>query len=836
MSTPDAITTTPTPRRSRYCRWASRILLVLLLSVLVAYWLVPVLIKRSIESRLRDAGVIGPVVTINHLGLWESRASLVTGDGLLRVPSLTVTYTPGDLYRGRVRHISVDGAEWHVRVAAEGVSLGGLKPRAADEPSSPLLPIARPPFDSFAVSATLVVDAAGRQWHVPVNLTTAQLQNGMAVHVVSDSLLGALHGSVEANYGETVLAAQASFEDAAGLSKLQAHLTHDASETRIRLAIEPDEPHTWRLPWVAVSASSPKLAAEVALNPQGEVASLEATLTAAELGFADHFVREPTLTARVKPPGDGASRLSLNHAELSVVLTGKRGHQSSSPEAAQTLKEINAGGSLTFARDDRVFMLTFESDTYELGTLQFAGMTVVLPRVGFRGTARVAPLDPETPYSVVGSVDLEHASLEHEASRFRLEDVTAHVPIAFGQARREKGSLHIGRIELAGVSFDGVPGELHIDKNGVSAVLEGTLTGSTEAGQAVSPTDLPRVRGGFTVRLVDASPFVEARVELPEWKTGNPFLLAHYFPLLKGWEIGGTFSAAAQVTYSHGRAGAAAELAVSDATVTHPAAELELSGVAIKLKADSLMPLSTPGAQRLTVGRLKYGKVELNNLLVEARVESLDSIFIERAQWNMGAKGGFGAYAFRVDPRSPRIETELFVRDMQLQEWLRLFGGERVTAQGVLSGRVPITLDPLSMDRVLSLGRGFIHAAPGNGSIVVGERKLVEDVVKQSNVALPAVQGVDMNKALIDALTDFVYGSLAFELVPGDDGVTLVVNIAGRGRQSNPPINFQGITINVPGFDKLINHAWREHAGISESIDRGLERLYGPTPPKEKRP
>jgi hypothetical protein len=70
---------------------------------------------------------------------------------------------------------------------------------------------------------------------------------------------------------------------------------------------------------------------------------------------------------------------------------------------------------------------------------------------------------------------------------------------------------------------------------------------------------------------------------------------------------------------------------------------------------------------------------------------------------------------------------------------------------------------------------------------------------------------------LVNALKDFAYRELSFDLIPRDDGLTLQVHVAGKGRKVPQEID---LTARFHGFDQLVDLALDFQSGLTRAKDR----------------
>ncbi len=160
------------PRRwvRRLRRGAEVFLVVLALAVVLWFTFIAGIVEGIVISKLADIGLSPASLRVIRVTPWQLDArSLVIGDnGQMNVADLHVTYSPGDLWSGRVDRVELTGVEWLIRYDGGKLDLG---------PLANLLTADDKPADDDAGaglshlvlrSSRVVLDLGGWRWVVPV--------------------------------------------------------------------------------------------------------------------------------------------------------------------------------------------------------------------------------------------------------------------------------------------------------------------------------------------------------------------------------------------------------------------------------------------------------------------------------------------------------------------------------------------------------------------------------------------------------------------------------------------------------------------------------------------
>lgn len=145
---------------SRKFRWLLTGVILLGAAAIIGWFgVAPLYVRSVITQALHDAGVDASSFELSSLGPTQAFVHQVRlgSPQWLSVESIDLTYSPLSLWRGRVKAISLDGVEWHIRVRDGNVDFG---PRFGSSSSAATDDL---PFDLLDIrNATLRIEQGGQ--------------------------------------------------------------------------------------------------------------------------------------------------------------------------------------------------------------------------------------------------------------------------------------------------------------------------------------------------------------------------------------------------------------------------------------------------------------------------------------------------------------------------------------------------------------------------------------------------------------------------------------------------------------------------------------------------
>lgn len=433
------------------------------------------------------------------------------------------------------------------------------------------------------------------------------------------------------------------------------------------------------------------------------------------------------------------------------------------------------------------------------------------------GASIVAEFAGARPPQVEAVVQVQAGRLEHRDLGLVLSGIDVRLPVAINTSAAQKPQdFTISNISYKGREFPPLTGMAAAAREGLELTARWPLTS-----QATTDAHLQLAPGTFG-----------ATAKLPPTDLAGLKPLLGEFIDLTGVEIAGRVRGELAIKTVFGDLRPRLQIGLENVRYHNVEAQTTLDGVTGEIVLDNLNPLTTPGGQRLRIERLQQGKIELTDGTIAFRVESPDRLFIEETDWTLGQAGRITAHAIRYDRDMPIIETELFIDDLNLEDWLSVLTDEKVTATGKLYGRVPLRIRARGGRYQVAFGEGFLYSTPGpagTGTLRIPDAAEVSRMLAQADPRFTTEpQLVAVRDRLASALTDFEYSMFRFDLIPREDrSVTLRARTRGKGRGPDGQ-EVDNLTININNFGQAANMALFGQWLLGEGIEQRLEEFFSP--------
>lgn len=773
-------------RRIRW--WVLGLFLVLGIGIVGLVHYLPSLARPIVQSAAADLGLVGLDLQFDAIGWRRATLSNVTvgrgdeaGDAL-SVGRVDLTYTPLDLWAGRIGTVSVDDMVVRGRLVDGAADFGGL---------NPLIDRLTAPGDP---------SASVEQTSVP--LDRVDLRNGTLLLETPDGdLQVGLDGAFEVAPDTSALAAgfdvRLSGDLASGGGRMDA--TSDVGGQVLRITSFNLESDHDRLPG-KISLSG--VDAEMRL---GKAGTAEASI-AGDLAFAER-PGQPLPVTYASAPVDLTAHFDLEEGSgsfsmgecMAVTLNA----------AADAIWKLNG---LRFCPADARPLLSIDVASMSLRS-DFSVMPArmeladtlkgVLPRMD-------ATIRQGTDGRVVAAVAMTGGDIALPQQDLRLENISADVTLAPGGAG-QLGRLDIDHVRVtdtqaakrfaavvasASVSLDG------LGEDGVlSSRLKGPVTVKTPSGVVLAKATVTHQLASGEGQLdFKAGPlsFVEGGLQPQE--------LA---PVLLGVvaAVSGQVSASGTIAWTNKgvrRSSARTELV----NVGLQASAARFAQVSGDLEFSSLVPVRTQGTQAISIGVVDAG-LPLEGGIALVRVEGGGDVIIENAQWPF-AGGQLVLTSGALNTRADVQRAELAALSINLRELLNLVEMEGLSGEGVLGGAVPIEIR--------------------DGSVYVMQAKLAAEpggVVRYQNASTDAAgQTAEGANIAFQALENFHFQVLSLEIDgPVDGDLTLKITLQG----ANPDL-LEGypVHLNISTQGAFLDLLRRGTVGLRAlDVVTGKENLDG---------
>jgi hypothetical protein len=758
-------------RPARKRRRLRRFLVLLVIIALGSYWLLlPGLVHGTILRKLSAVGVTDATFDLRHVSWWRVHAANMRlgRPPWARIGAVDVGYGLGGILFGDPHTVEVTGAQWTVQVGNGTIDLGPARGGQGESRNLEALPFERVEIRSSAV----VVEGLARTLRLPIEGAVVRLDGG---RWRADLRLGAAAQpiAVQAVLKGSLPSGKADIEIGGQLTLEIAGREIDARGIRLTLGTP------------AVDDANPP--------------SLQADLRVEEIDVGAEQLRD--VAVAVRRVGDdlafeGAAacprwRLSVHSGRLPAAPADGQ-----APRVGTALWEM--AGHLPAAA--AAFLSEQEIDVEDLGRVTVKGRT---------------------------SVHLSSSSEDPTvAPGWRLELSDVH-------AQLEPGDLALRR---PGVLFEGLSGDI---------VLSGAIgpTGAVLNLRPDTTIDVTRITGpGFRSGPVhavaaprDHHPFASATLGGDGVTADISFEMSagHAVSLDAGGADAslGSLALDGHLRIDGNRMVPDLQLTFTDAGLRHRHWNVEAEGISGSLRFKGLAPMSTPGGQRIVIEQARFGKLGLADGLVLFTIERPDSVLVERAEWRVAGGTRVRTMPFRFDPGAPVISTEVYAENIALSEWLPLLTDDRATGDGVVYGRLAVTLRPVGPGRLLTLGEGYLYAAPGRGWFAVRDVTMLETVLEGSLAGADHDGYQDqIKRRLVEALQDFEYSQLRVELIEEGEEVLCRAATSGKGRRGDDPQEIEELVIRIHDFNGVLNDLLSLRSAVDRAAEEGGDPSPGPPP------
>lgn len=252
---------------------------------------------------------------------------------------------------------------------------------------------------------------------------------------------------------------------------------------------------------------------------------------------------------------------------------------------------------------------------------------------------------------------------------------------------------------------------------------------------------------------------------------------------------------------------------------------VSLENIDLNFSSSDIFQMRSNPQQKLAIGSITIGNINLSNGLFEFQLESDRSVLIEKGvfQW---CNGSVNVQALRINPGEHDYNIILYCDRLNLAQLLMQLGVARAEGQGAVSGRIPVRFNKGN----LSFDDGFLFSTPGDGGTIhlAGAEILTQGIPKGT----VQFNQIDLAK---EALKDYDYNWV--KLLMNTEQENLMLKITFDGKPSNPlPFiynedfggfvrvnsgkqlsDFQGIRLNVNmgiPLNKIL-----KHKGILDSFN-----------------
>jgi hypothetical protein len=818
--------------------------------------------ERKILAALRGMGIDDASVEVRSVGASHLQiTNLNLGDGAgLTVGAVGVDYSISPAGGLRIKTIDIVGARLDLRLSDGKLDLGplgdiktGEGQSMADDPV---------PFDLLRLRAgSVLVEWRGRRFALPVDVTLTHKGKGECDALAVVTLLGVqvgfkgtidftappmppdgtmpsadplkaagirfqlatadlgqpieIQGWINGEAGNMNIAVSTGSGDAAADAiSATAMLTRNTQETSLTIKAS-GRPAKSRhaLPGLSLETEKADVLfdARIDLNTgtiDGSLALRAGSLIALG-GGRTVTLTEPAIKARLSGSwNDQAVTLALGKdtafAFKDAVMTGGK-------------DELRAGGA-AITLDTGRFILPLASGGTEPGVqiaLHSSPLDVRmgasrLTLDGFESRIDLS-LNRENEPTLAGSVKVHNAGFENSDAAVQFAGITAEVPFTLGRPRAAGvgDGFEVKAVRWNQDTFAAMKGTLAVDHGVLKVDINWPVFDEAPIKVAGSVDLLNGFAGRIKASVHDLR-ITDEQAVAKRLKAAEPF------------RVTGTFDLDADLTIAGGVIAPRIVVAATDASFTAGKLDFVATGINTTLTLDSLSPLRTLPNQRLAIREGHLGKLAYRNAIINFRLDAIDALAVELAAWSVGERGRFWVHAARFNPAAPVLETQVFIDDMSVAEWLEIIQDGKVAGEGWLYGRIPMRVDQAS-EFVLTFGEGFLYAKPGKGWVRLSSRDTTPQQIYKTLEEAIANLAREAQERLLAAVMDFEFDTLKFDFIREDKGVLCRIATTGRGRTGLKQ-EVGGLTVNIHNFGTLLSRQLLRGTDSVGAIDDAIRR------------
>ena len=367
-----------------------------------------------------------------------------------------------------------------------------------------------------------------------------------------------------------------------------------------------------------------------------------------------------------------------------------------------------------------------------------------------------------------------------------VEDVRGSVPLTWSLAKGlsflPEQSLTWQRLEAQGLKVEpdffalaasGNVVEARLGARGAGSKLRVALTASVPLGDPQQTT--------LDVALPETEIAADDAVAL--WARGK----------LKDTEITGCVAAEAKVRFLGSHPHVVGRVRVTEGRVR--SGKVEVDGLAADVPFESGVSFRTIERPSVSFRRATAGNVRLDQGRLAFQFTPRE-LFVDRLEVGW-CKGSLNAYSVHLDLKNPKDDFIVYADRIDFGEALMMVLPFKGMMQGVLYGRFPVGFDNWHV----KLSTGFLYSLPGQG----GKLKLDDDTQMATLLGKAGIKG-EVQAPLAKALSNMDFSTFKMDLEPGqgDEG-TLRIKLAGKSNDKTWPAPVD-LNLNLHGpLEELLN-------------------------------
>lgn len=391
-----------------------------------------------------------------------------------------------------------------------------------------------------------------------------------------------------------------------------------------------------------------------------------------------------------------------------------------------------------------------------------------LPSIRCDGTGILDTRDIRGASSVTAELQMNDASLRMDEKELHLQGIGIELPLSWPvkEEKQKPGIFQIAAIVLRDVDLGKLKADLVPQPEKIE--LNGSMTsGLIPAGKIELHGSLYTLEPRPAIAELDFS--IAETTVAPENFNG-------LFPALGEISGGGRLRLNGQgALYPH-RISGTLSFELDESNLEIPAIQASMEGIHLAADFPDLPSLSTAPGQNFSIRSLKSKKIELTDIQSSFRLESAQSLFLEKISANWSG-GRIITSSFRLQKEKPDIEVALICDRLNLADVLTQLGLARAAGQGAVSGRIPLLYDRGS----IYVDHGFLFSTPGEkGTLkIIESDQLTEGIPKDVPHFSPLLFAGE-------ALKNFQYDWAKLLITSEEENLLLQLQIDGKPAEVLP--------------------------------------------------
>lgn len=310
-------------------------------------------------------------------------------------------------------------------------------------------------------------------------------------------------------------------------------------------------------------------------------------------------------------------------------------------------------------------------------------------------------------------------------------------------------------------------------------------------------------------------------VVVPRFTIVDPASVRSVLPALGQRDITGEVDLSGTVVIADGRITPELRVSLNDGVVADPLAKLTVNGLSAMTTITGFVPLATSGTRQVVFRSATIGSLTFGDGIARVSAHLPEGLNVTEASiaW---CGGRLNIPDLDVDLVHHRASGTIGLNHLSLGALLQATVPRQLTGQGLISGRVPLTLT--WPDYLFSFGAGSIAADPATGWLHLTDRTALTSSIATGFATVDA--------QIVDTVADLVFDDLRVDIVPESPlSAVAKVHVSGHGRTGDPPLAIGGLDVNLRGLERALAEAlfmqrWQTSPETHPVKDDTIDRFF----------